>query len=160
MRSPSGKQKRQKRRERLAEQREQFIRDNPTPYEGFADIAVVNRSLVQSAMKRASMTTMPTWVKDKNRSPSPLTLDDLAVAYFAVERVGQYGITYGQLDRCFRTTTNRSCHRAKVTAVLAALVSLGMIVKVGNYSVGRKGNQYKIVREPFVMDDFIKSLHS
>jgi hypothetical protein len=70
------------------------------------------------------------------------------IGLFAVERVGAKGLTYGQLDRCFRTATGKSCHRAKASAILDALQTLDLIKRTGNYSTGSNGNKYRAVIQP------------
>lgn len=59
------------------------------------------------------------------------------------------------MDFCWRACRGVGCHRAKASAVLAALLGLGLVVKVGNYSAGRRGNRYKVVGEYKTADSVV-----
>ena len=146
----SGKQKRLAREQKRLVDRAKFVAENPTPYERFADDAAAVRSHVESAIVahvaaagRAAHDASMTWSMGKNRKSLPLTIDDLAVGYFAVERVGENGLSYGQLDRCFQTAIGERCHRAKAAAILATLIRLKLIKRTRSYRVGQRGNAYR-----------------
>jgi hypothetical protein len=79
MRSPSGKQKREVKRKRRADERRQFIANNPTPYEGYADVADAKRFAVTTAVDAQPQPCPFSWTKDKTRSAQPVTVDDLAI---------------------------------------------------------------------------------
>lgn len=155
-RSMSGAEKRHRRRDAFQARCADYVRENPTPYERYNDEGGGCRRRVAEATTGRQL---PTWSKGKHDRQRPLTADDLSIGMFAVQRVGERGLSYAQLDRCFRVCRGVGCHRAKAAAILAALMSLGLIQKIGNYStagagfVGR-GNCYRVTTEDFNTEDF------
>ena len=83
----------------------------------------------------------------KGRKPQRLSDEDLACGLWAVECVGEKGISYGQLDRCFKDSRGVGCHLNKASAIFSTLLAMNLIAKVGNYSVGRRGNIYAVWHE-------------
>lgn len=118
-----------------------------TPYEGFADHEDRLSQRVYDAWPLGA--EYPTWSKGgKGRKPQPLHVEDLAVGLWAIHCVGSKGISYGQLDCCFRVCRGVGCHNNKAAAIFALLQTWGLIIKVGNYSAGARGNVYEVVPEP------------
>ena len=131
-----------------------------SPYEGYEsaeerlmariETCDAAKTLIIHSVKDGYMPTppySPSWNKGGGRKPQPLYLEDLACGLWAVECVGDKGITYGQLDRCFKDCRGVGSHNNKASAILATLVDLNLIAKVGNYSVGRRGNVYAVWHE-------------
>jgi hypothetical protein len=134
----------QQQQQRLAD----WQQDHPdaTPYCCWPDYAHhyrerVFRTLAQTALPPFTYTTN---VKDK---PKPITTEDIAIALFAVNQVGQRGLSYGQLHSAYMVATKTKAHRAKCATVLGALVTLGLIYRIAGHSQGRHGVRYRIVRE-------------
>ncbi|HYE17356.1 MAG TPA: hypothetical protein VEA69_02870 [Tepidisphaeraceae bacterium] len=47
----------------------------------------------------------------------------------------------------FERCVGKKCHGAQAAAIFWRLTELGLIVNVGNYSVGGRGNVYEIRRQ-------------
>ena len=95
----------------------------------------------------ATLTVNPqpfTYEKNKGK-PIALSIEDLAIALFAVDMVGAKGISHVQLSYCFTIATNNTCHSSKAAALFKSLIALGLIFKVGNYAAFaqlKRGNMY------------------
>jgi hypothetical protein len=86
-----------------------------------------------------------------------LSVDDLAVVLFAVDRVGKKGLSHGQLRLAFRQCGQGWCG-AKVKPCFDALLAMGLIVHVGNYSAGSHGNKYRRSYPPTDISKWISEL--
>ena len=118
-----------------------------SPYEGYesAEERLLARIETSEVAYSKNGGAWPSWNKGgKGRKPQPLSDEDLACGLWAVECVGDKGISYGQLDRCFRDCRGVGCHNNKASAIFATLLAMNIIAKVGNYSVGRRGNIYAV----------------
>jgi hypothetical protein len=131
-------------RAKWEEKKAAFVAAHPTPYEGWADVSEGQCLLVREKLAGADPGPWTKGGKDRIRA---LTVADLAVGLWAVECRDGMGMNYGQVAAAFKRCLGVGCHRAKAAAVLARLVALGLIVKVGNYSVGGRGNVYRVCRE-------------
>lgn len=121
-----------------------------SPYEGYesAEERLLARIEPCSPAYSINVGNWPSWNKGgKGRKPQPLSDADLACGLWAVECVGEKGITYGQLDKCFKDCHGVGCHNNKASAIFATLLAMNLIAKVGNYSVGRRGNIYVVWHE-------------
>jgi hypothetical protein len=148
--------RREQKRQQFLQRRREFITDNPTPYERFEDDG---GGFVRRVTEATAGAQLPTYRKGKHDRARRLTADDLAVGMFAVSRVGEKGLSYAQMDFCFRIVKGVGCHNAKCRAILSALVSRGLIKKIGNYSTAGagfkgRGNQYRVEPEQFNEADF------
>lgn len=119
--------------------------DAADPLEGYAEAADALREAVASAWPMGA--EQPKW--DKGRGPQPLSVDDLAIGLWAVRCIGvsRNGLSYARLATCFRYCAGVGCHSNKAAAILRTLQEWKLIARIGNYSVGRRGNQYKAVAE-------------
>jgi hypothetical protein len=160
MRKASGSERRRKRQATRKAERAEFVAEHPTPYEGWDDERPRLRDrIIRATTAMGDAGALATWSKGKLDRARALSADDLAVALFAVERVGAKGLNYGQLDLAFRRCVGVGCHRSKATAVLAELVRLGLARRIGNYSVGARGNQYATTPTTAAeVDEFIRGL--
>jgi hypothetical protein len=141
MRSP--KETRKQRRDR---KRAEWVAEHPNPYHEWPGTEDTCRHFVIAALAGAEPGE---WCKGgKDNKVRKLSVDDLAVGYWAVMCTEGKGTSYGQLRRAFKECIGVGCHKAKAAAIFAALISFGLIVKEGNYSVGRKGNVYRVKRTP------------
>lgn len=118
---------------------------NPTPYHEWA--AERCRREVQQALVPGQL--LPTWrcTRRGKERVTALTIDDLAIAYWAVECVGEKGLSYGQLDCCYKVCDGHGRSNSAKCAALAALQALGLIFKTRNYHPGKHGNVYVIVTD-------------
>ena len=118
-----------------------------SPYEGYesAEERLLARIETCSTAYSINVGVWPSWNKGgKGRKPQLLSDEDLACGLWAVECVGEKGISYGQLDRCFKDCRGVGCHNNKASAIFSTLLAMNLIAKVGNYSVGRRGNIYAV----------------
>jgi len=115
---------------------------DPTPYHQWPENAEAYHFLVSQKVGE----NLPTWTCRTGQTPISITLDDLAVGLWAVECTSGKGTSYGQIRCCFKVCLDKGCHDAKATAILTKLLAAGLIQKVGNYSSGRHGNVYELVR--------------
>lgn len=124
--------------------REKFLAANPTPYERWEDGATEYIGAVKDVIEARGegMVCSLTWKKGRADRVRDLTIRDLAIALFAVDRVGKDGLSYGQIAKCFSRCVGTGCHSAKAAALLRALAGLALIEKQANYSVGVRGNCY------------------
>ena len=129
--------------QRRARKKTEWIADNPNPYHEWPTTAADQKWLVEQAIGNEKFT----WAKGKADRERHLSVEDLAVGLWAIKCTNKKGLNYGQLDYAFKTCLGKGCHRTKAAAVLAALVKLRLIEKIGNYSTGRRGNVYGTVRE-------------
>jgi hypothetical protein len=152
MSSPlNGSTKRLRKKMRQKKVREDFVSLNPTPYGEWDSMADYCRRKVHIAVEAIKPDLR--WVKGKSDRDRTMTITDLAIGYWAVSANERKGLSYGQLDCCFRVCCGRGCHRAKASAVLAVLQTLDLIRKVGNYRAGVRGNIYEPVPERFNEED-------
>ena len=117
-----------------------------TPYHGYADeadywIHKVNEGL---AKYQGGLAALPTWKANKASKPQMLTVDDLAIGMFGVDREGAKGFAYGQLMLCYNECTGLFCHRSKAGAIIKSLMAIPLIARGNGYSAGNKGYQYFI----------------
>ena len=132
---------------------------------------IINR--IAQALAAADPPVDLGWVKDKRNYVRYMSVDDLAIAYFAIARTEvckhkiwyryhkrgkerywynerdrhRWGLTYGQLGQAFKGLTAVGCHRAKAARLFSVLLNLGLVAKVGNHIRGYRGNVYRIVED-------------
>jgi hypothetical protein len=136
MRSPT----RETRQQKYERKRAEFIAANPTPYTEWPNVADGHCERVAAALAGGDAGTWRKSVKERVRK---LSIIDLAVGLWAVWCNNGDGLNYGQLGAAFRACVGVGCHRAKAAAILARLMELRLIEKIGNYSVGGRGNVYR-----------------
>jgi hypothetical protein len=118
----------------------------PTPYEDWEDEADSYRNEITSVLAKHPGAKL--WYRhDARRQQEPITDEDLALALYAVIRVGRRGISYGQMQSCFKRW-GISCHRAKAGRLFALLREWGMIVKTGGHRSGVHGTKYERPKPP------------
>lgn len=159
MRSPrqpkteTASQKRERLRLERAAQKIAFVKANPNPFQEWRTDTRISRvmvEIVESALERSNI--KPTWQKDAQRNPQPLTARDLAIAFWAVkcksDNTKNRGLNYGELSKCFEVCDVRKCHRAKAAALLRTLIELDLIRQVKNYSTASgQGSVYEELPE-------------
>lgn len=108
-----------------------------TPYEDWTDWAAGCRRDVTTAVTDHPGLAM--WYRQDRRRPRvPIEVEDLALALFAVIKVGKNGLSYGQVIACFRRW-ERACHRAKAGRLLRLLQDMKLIIKTKGHSAGSHG---------------------
>lgn len=155
-------QRRKRKRERAKANNWRLHPTAPTPYERWKDAEVANayRESIQTALdemtsdgsngspSKGKGAVDLSYRKDKGRRSQTLTVDELAVGLFAVKQVGKRGISHGQLKRAF-AVCGVGWSGAKAGPIFRALVALGLIRKVANYSAfkgNQRGNCYELVK--------------
>lgn len=157
----------EKRQERRLRQRQRYEDNNwkinptaPTPFEDWDDEAKSDTEEISEVI--AEQPGLELWYRqDASRSPVPITTEDLALARYAVDKVGRSGITYEQLQFCFQRWSI-SCHRSKAARLFKLLKKLGLIVQTGKHIKGLRGSQYERPKDPppddKSTDDWLASL--
>ncbi len=125
---------------------------HPTPYHEWPENAPWYRDRVQTAL---GLQPLPSWACGRARKAVSLTVEDLAVGYWAVHCTSGKGTSGGQLRCCFEVCLDVGCHHSKAKIIFSTLMTLGLIQKTANYYVGRRGNVYEEVApgktaKPFV----------
>ena len=153
MNDPRKKSEHEKRRERRIRRRQRYEKSNwhvnptdPTPYEDWEDEAESYRNEISEVLVGHPGAKL-SYRHDGRRPQEPVTEEDLALALYAVIRVGRRGISYEQLQFCLRRW-GISCHRAKAGRLFALLRELGLIVPAGGHSNGGRGRKYERPRIP------------
>ena len=128
---------------------------------------------IKTAITAADTTPDLSWSKGTRDRRRPITIEHLAIAYFAIEQTQEHvhkiwytyhkrgeprywyyekerkrrGLSYHQLDMAFRALNRTSCHRAKAARIFAILLELHLIEKTHNHIAGNRGNVYRIVHD-------------
>lgn len=151
---PSGYQNRQAKREkRLAE----IEQNKAEVWDGWADDGDRLRGEVEQAIAdHQGQAIEMTYRHDERRPHQPISVDDLALCLFCVDTVGEWGMSYQQVQRCFNRW-DVPCHRAKVGRMKAILIELNIIEKTGGHQAGKRGTRFQRVgretEKPTLADD-------
>jgi hypothetical protein len=143
----SGSQKRRRRKEKNRLEHERIVAESVATYRayfvGWERKRAEYRRLIADAMGGAGL-ELPTYRKQLNRPPSTLAVDDIAVVLAAVDGFGERrGISNERIMLAFEFC-GVGKQRAKISPCFRFLVTVGLIEKIGNYSAGHRGNQYRL----------------
>ena len=122
------------------------------------------------------------WKKSPKKKYT-LEAEELALVYYAIKKSNEYdrnnkdkiiknSFSYKMIKKLFKVVYGTSCHRAQRARMLKILKDAGLIVKIGNYIPGVRGNCYVVaeIHELFnqadvqcswldgSMEEFIESL--
>ncbi len=146
----SGAQRRKLKRQKFKQDREktykskdELWRDDLGTYEEFWRAAVDLYFIVKERAERFLDDDLMRYQKQKGVWRK-ITLFDLTCSYYAVQKVGEKGLSLDRLGQCFKMC-GIGWHRKKGSDCLVLLIWCRLIQKVGNYSVGKVGNKYKDV---------------
>ena len=134
-------ERRRRRRQRYEDNNWRINPTDSTPYEGWKDEKESYQNEISEVLAEHPGAKL-SYRHDGRRPQEPITEEDLALALYAVVKVGRWGISYGQLQFCLRRW-GISCHRAKAGRLFRLLRELGLIVQIGGHSNGSHGRKYE-----------------